>query len=169
MKSCRFALAFCAVALIGTLAADSASAQDGFGGYGRYGYSRFGYNRGYVHANHAAPPYFALNPPVYYGKVRPRDYGWSPFPYGPSGHAGYSARRPAVAASTERWAMTRGNEERIRNPYIDAEPAVDTESASPSDAKVEEAKVEEAKVEEATTGIIRNPYVDQPSRVATRR
>jgi hypothetical protein len=27
------------------------------------------------------PPYFAVNPPVYYSRVVPRPYGWSPFPY----------------------------------------------------------------------------------------
>jgi hypothetical protein len=147
MKSCHIALAFCAVALIGSLAADSAVAQDGYGGFGGYGYSgysRYG-NRGYVHANRVAPPYFAHNPPVYYGKVRPRDYGWSPYPYGPSGSFARSAS-PAPAAPDYRWAMSRGNEKRIRNPYIDGG------STSPSDVKVED----------ATTGIIRNPYVDEP-------
>jgi hypothetical protein len=27
------------------------------------------------------PPYFSTNPPVYYSRVVPRPYGWSPFPY----------------------------------------------------------------------------------------
>jgi hypothetical protein len=50
--------------------------------------------------------------------------------------------------------MSRGNGERIRNPFVDG-----GAPASPSDVKVEE----------ATTGIIRNPFVDLPeSRIATK-
>jgi hypothetical protein len=165
MKSCQIALAFCVVMLIGSFVTDSAAAQGyggcrgGYGGFGGgYGNSQFGFNRGYLHSNHPAPPYFALNPPVYYGSVRPRAYGWSPFPYGPSGgqfngsSATFSASQRVVA--DDRWAMSRGNGERIRNPFVDG-----GAPASPSDVKVEE----------ATTGIIRNPFVDLPeSRIATK-
>jgi hypothetical protein len=39
-------------------------------------------------------PYFATNPPVYYGVERPRSYGWTPYPYLGSDHAAATFERP---------------------------------------------------------------------------
>ncbi len=55
----------------------SAQAQDGLGlaylfGYGGVGGARYP-------STFAAPPYFALHPPVYYGERFTRPYGVSPF------------------------------------------------------------------------------------------
>ncbi len=67
----------CAIAV--TLTAGQASAQWGGGGYGNGNFGYGGYYGSYLQPFVAAPPYFALHPPVYYGKRYTRPYGVSPF------------------------------------------------------------------------------------------
>lgn len=80
-----------AVALVLGASAEPAQAQvDGFGygGYGALGYGGIG-GFGLLGLNGSAyrtgriptPPYFALNPPVYYSRPVARPYGHSPFAY----------------------------------------------------------------------------------------
>ena len=61
--------------------ADTASAQQAFGFpfVGNWPYAPFARFGGTVQS----PPYFALNPPVYYGSRHARPYGISPFPAPP--------------------------------------------------------------------------------------
>ena len=65
--------------VVTALGAGQASAQWG-GGFGGFGYAGYGgYYGSYIQPFVAAPPYFALHPPVYYGKRYTRPYGESPF------------------------------------------------------------------------------------------
>lgn len=73
--SATLILAFVAV----VCSSDTASAQNpcGFGGFQPFGfYQPFGARFG---SSIATPPYFATNPPVYYGARFARPYGMSPF------------------------------------------------------------------------------------------
>lgn len=65
----------CVIAMATTAGTASAQWGGGMGGYNGYGaYNSYAITS-YVHA----PPYFALHPPVYYGKRYTRPYGVSPF------------------------------------------------------------------------------------------
>jgi len=89
----RFVLALAAVAVIGVAGAPTAAA----GHPGAYPFFPFGFYQPYG-ANYAnttpTPPYFALNPPVYYGARYARPYGMSPFAAPPMVEtpAGYRGR-----------------------------------------------------------------------------
>ncbi len=72
-------LVVCALALAATVAStENAAAQ----GPGAYSFLPFGFYQPYgafYKNNIPTPPYFATNPPVYYGARHSRPYGLSPF------------------------------------------------------------------------------------------
>ena len=74
----RFLAPCCLLALASVCTPSNAAAQDP----GQYGFLPFGFYQPYG-ANYGTslktPPYFALNPPVYYGGRHARPYGISPF------------------------------------------------------------------------------------------
>ena len=74
----RLSAPFCLLALIFFSAHSTAAAQNS----GQFGFLPFGFYQPYG-ANYGTsvktPPYFALNPPVYYGTRHARPYGLSPF------------------------------------------------------------------------------------------
>ncbi|MEM8865354.1 MAG: hypothetical protein AAGF31_07365 [Planctomycetota bacterium] len=84
----RVLLTLAAAMAVVCLAESNASAQ-GFAGSGRL-FGQFGAFGGFGSTNifdlyrsgqTPIPPYFALNPPVYYSAPVPRTYGYSPFYY----------------------------------------------------------------------------------------
>lgn len=112
MKKTILAIAF---ALVGGMTADRAEA---FHGPGNVGFVPFGFYQPYGirYSNTVrTPPYFAVNPPVYYGSRYSRPYGESPFASPPllSAPAGYQVQpaaqfvRPPAAIGPE-----------ICNPYL---------------------------------------------------
>ncbi|MGB7345828.1 MAG: hypothetical protein WBD20_16550 [Pirellulaceae bacterium] len=75
----RFAATIVLAIVAAVCTSESASAQQpcGFGGFQPFGfYQPYGARYG---ASMPTPPYFALNPPVYYGARYARPYGISPF------------------------------------------------------------------------------------------
>jgi hypothetical protein len=60
------------------VAMTSSTATAQWGGFGLGGYYG-GFNGFAIQPYVAAPPYFAIHPPVYYGKRYTRPYGVSPF------------------------------------------------------------------------------------------
>lgn len=92
MKKFLIAAALTLVAAV--CVSDNASAQQpcGFGGFAPFGfYQPYGARYG---TSLRTPPYFATNPPVYYGARYARPYGISPFAAPPSvsAPASYRAR-----------------------------------------------------------------------------
>ena len=88
---------------------DTAQAQQpcGWGGFQPFGfYQPYGARFG---SSLATPPYFATNPPVYYGARYARPYGISPFASPPvvSAPAGYQGRLRSTFQQTP-----------LRNPYV---------------------------------------------------
>lgn len=76
MKTLSLALMF--VLAVSVTGFESASAHDG-GFYGSFGYGDYQpYGMRYS-TSVRTPPYFAVNPPVYYGARHTRPYGISPF------------------------------------------------------------------------------------------
>ncbi|OYP38489.1 hypothetical protein [Rhodopirellula sp. MGV] len=132
----RIALAFAALA-IAFSSVESASAASPFG----YPFVPFGFYQPYgaqYGSSMPTPPYFALNPPVYYGARHARPYGMSPF-----------ASPPMVTAGND----YRG---RLRSEFVysDYEKPVDT-SCNPC---ISHAKP----VPQATLGAIKNnPFVTE--------
>ncbi len=103
------------LALTGTMTAGRA---DAFHGPGNLGFLPFGFYQPYgVRYSNSVrtPPYFALNPPVYYGNRYARPYGDSPFASPPllTAPAGYHAH---PAAEFVRPAAMPGRE--ICNPFV---------------------------------------------------
>ncbi|MEM6329178.1 MAG: hypothetical protein AAF790_02900 [Planctomycetota bacterium] len=137
-----------AVAAIGLLLAGTTSSHarspSGYGG-GLFFGGGFGsttiwdlYRSGRI----PVPPYFALNPPVYYSYPVPRTYGYSPWPY-PG-----DVRTPDPLAAVEPLQIT--------NPYFDSS----TSRPSGAAAATPEQTV---KADSSHRGplTITNPYVDQ--------
>ncbi|QDT12596.1 hypothetical protein K239x_46060 [Planctomycetes bacterium K23_9] len=90
----RFAATIVLALVAAVFSSDTASAQQpcGFGGFQPFGfYQPYGARYG---SSLATPPYFALNPPVYYGARFARPYGMSPFASPPivTAPAGYQGR-----------------------------------------------------------------------------
>ncbi len=142
MKKLALALLF-AFTVIG-LEAPSASAQ-GFG----YAFQPFGFYQPYgveYSTSIPAPPYFALNPPVYYGTRYARPYGISPFAAPPTTGAPSDYRaHPAAQIYTPPQEV-----QPSCNPYVCKAPA---SAAKPK----------------LTQGEVRfNPFVDESDRIAKR-
>lgn len=102
-----------AVGMVGLSTQGIASAQ----GLGVYGFQPYGFYQPYgvrYRSSVAKPPYFALNPPVYYGTRHFRPYGISPFAAPPqvSAPAGYEGRAGAPGRRSNRY------EGPVSNPFI---------------------------------------------------
>lgn len=97
----KFAKLLIPCVLILASVAPTAKAHDGGLGlsmlFGYQGFNQFGMNTTF-----ASPPYFALHPPVYYGKRYTRPYGASPFAAWPQLQAtpGYAPAPHVDRAST---------------------------------------------------------------------
>lgn len=98
------------VSLVGLLSNQAASAQ----GLGAYGFQPYGFYQPYgvrYRSSTATPPYFALNPPVYYGTRHFRPYGISPFAAPPqvSAPAGYEGQAGASGVRSGSYHGPTGN------------------------------------------------------------
>lgn len=161
-------LAFIAGSMV--LSAEKASAQAPFG----FGFQPFGFYQPYGIQYQSAvptPPYFAVNPPVYYGTRYRRPYGISPFASPPvvQAPASFQASPDAAGMRSRAWPAP------VANPFIctGESPLVSDRSSTVGDLAVEESQ--EAKgVEEAAAaprvGEIRvNPFVDSEKLQLARR
>lgn len=139
----KLSLALLVLLVAGSLEASSAVANDPAG----YPFFPFGFYQPYGAAYRSSiptPPYFATNPPVYYGTRYARPYGISPFAAPPviSAPAGYQAHPAASFVSPPPMGQP------VCNPYCQ----------SPEEAGV-------APV--GTRGKVQqNPFVEQPEQVA---
>lgn len=126
---------------------DTASAYDGFG----FPYSMFGFGGPVARFGGIAqtPPYFATNPPVYYGSRYARPYGISPYAAppvvnAPAGYEGGPAARfyypPTPPAAP------------LCNPYICGQKSDTSQSSTPKLAAVGEIRT--------------NPFVDSTEHLA---
>lgn len=89
----RFAIVAVMAAALVVASAQEASASHPFG----FGFQPYGFYQPYgarFRSSTPTPPYFALNPPVYYGARYSRPYGMSPFAAPPmvSAPSGYHGR-----------------------------------------------------------------------------
>ena len=119
-----------------------------------YGFLPYGFYQPYgaTYGNSIrTPPYFATNPPVYYGARHARPYGLSPF-----------ASPPMVMPGERYRSRLRSQflQPRVPTPAPLCNPCVSKSKAVPPKAKVSEAKL--AKVGE----VRRNPFVEQLDHVA---
>ncbi len=109
------------------------------------------------------PPYFALNPPVYYGTRYSRPYGLSPFAAPPVVNA---------PASYEGRVAQRFVSPPVTNPYVEGACEQCSHSGSTSgEWEARKTDVPQATVVKAAKviGAVRtNPFVEQASRVASR-
>jgi len=155
MKPMFFSL--CLVALGGFFGASSASAQ-GFGGQGNLGFLPFGFYQPYgAHYGTSlrTPPYFATNPPVYYGTRYARPYGLSPFAAPPmlSAPADYTGREAANFVRPP-----------VNNPYMSESCGDCVGSASKSASDIAKATPAANKIGD----IQMNPFAVDANRVAKR-
>ena len=107
----------CGVVVLVLMAA-SFSFGDWYGGNGYY----YAYSQ-------ICPPYFALNPPVYYSYPVARTYGLYPFPY-----YGEIPNSPPVAAEPKT----------LVNRYVDQKPASESAYSSPQAVRIVNPYVEKA-------------------------
>ncbi|MCM2370491.1 hypothetical protein [Aporhodopirellula aestuarii] len=83
-------------------------------GFGAYGFQAYGFYQPYgvqYRSRVGTPPYFALNPPVYYGTRHFRPYGISPFAAPPqvSAPAGYHGQSGASSMRSRTYQGPVGN------------------------------------------------------------
>lgn len=145
MKSLALA-AIAAAALLIALPADSSAQGFGSGGHGFYGFGQSNIFDLYRSGRSPIPPYFALNPPVYYSYPVPRTYGYSPFYY-PG-----DVRTPDIVEG--------GQPLEIINPYVPsssttpaAKPAPESSASTPRRAVRPQPLV------------VENPFVTTPSEI----
>ncbi|TWU47809.1 hypothetical protein [Rubripirellula reticaptiva] len=144
------ALAVVAASLLGSsvLQSGTASAQ----GFGEFGFAPYGFYQPFgarYSTSIRTPPYFATNPPVYYGARHARPYGLSPFASPPMVQAGpnYNSRlrtefaEPIVPTPSPSFSQPCGN------------PCVHHSGAKPNPAKL--------------GAIQSNPFVDSTDRIAS--
>lgn len=145
----RLLMAVVAVASVG-LAASSVSAQSPYG-FQAYGFYQ-PYGVRYQTRTHT-PPYFALNPPVYYGARYSRPYGMSPFASPPvvSAPAGYQGRLRSQALDGPHHSVAPGYQSPVCD---DCNPYVQTSASSVSGQAV--AKVGKVRL---------NPFVNSGDRL----
>ena len=127
------------------LTSDSASAQNP----GNYGFIPYGFYQPYgarYGTSIRTPPYFATNPPVYYGARHSRPYGISPF-----------ASPPVVSAG-------QGYESRLRTQFLQPQVPTPQPLCNPC---VSHSKVVPAKTRVAKVGQIRsNPFAEPTDQIA---
>jgi hypothetical protein len=155
MKPIFFSL--CLAALGGFFTASSAKAQ-GFGGQGNLGFLPWGFYQPYgaqYGTSLRTPPYFATNPPVYYGARYARPYGLSPFASPPMLSA------PASYAGRESTQFVRPP---MGNPYV-TESCVDCFGDA---SKNESSLASNAPVARTMGEVQINPFAVDSSRVAKR-
>lgn len=147
----RFLFASVAVLFAGVMICDAKpAAANGFG----FGFQPFGFYQPYGARFGTAlrtPPYFATNPPVYYGARHARPYGISPFAAPPLATAGpgYQSRLASGFVSPQHASPV------LSNPCIHTRRESPGIIESPSDHVT------------TTVGKIRmNPFVDNVNRIA---
>jgi hypothetical protein len=145
----RTIAAFClAITLLPSLASTS-NADCGYlwGGPGLYGGGVVVGPQPYI----PAPPYFALHPPVYYGKRYTRPYGASPFA-SRSVLNSNPAYAPELAPTIRQYPV-----HQVVNPYHPSAVPANTVPANAAPALASPAR------KSAGPRIIQNPYVEQSS------
>ena len=133
MKNLLFAAAFAVCA--GLFASDTAQAQVGCNGIGFFPYGFYQPYGARFGTSLQTPPYFATNPPVYYGARYARPYGISPFASPPvvTAPAGYQGRlrsnfqqKPLAnpnVSSVNRPAARVAKKGKVQtNPFVESEP-----------------------------------------------
>jgi hypothetical protein len=160
MKPLFFSL--CLAGLGGLVTGGVAGAQNpgGFAGQSNLGYPfvPFGFYQPYgaqYGTTISTPPYFALNPPVYYGTRYARPYGLSPFAAPPMMDAPASYRGQIAPAFVR---------PPVSNPYIES-----CAGGCAKSAPADEAKVVVKKVGPIQIGPVQNnPFVTDQNQVAQR-
>jgi hypothetical protein len=133
-------------------------------GLGAYGFQPYGFYQPYgvrYRSSVATPPYFALNPPVYYGTRHLRPYGISPFATPPQVGApsGYTGQ---VGSSGVRARTYQGP---AGNPFICRAGESESRIVSQSDALA----IAETKPKAFRLGEIQiNPFVTEETHLAKR-
>ena len=156
MKPLFFSLCLASLGGFFTVIDASAAGPGGFAGPAATGYPfvPFGFYQPYgAHYGTSlrTPPYFALNPPVYYGTRYARPYGVSPFAAPPMVDAPASYRAQVSPAFVR---------PPVGNPYIsNACTSGCAEAAATKQTKVVVAKPSEIRL---------NPFVSDSSRIAQR-
>lgn len=82
MKPLACTLCLAAVAILASASSAHAQGPGGYAAQGNFSFAPFGFYQPYgavYGTSLRTPPYFALNPPVYYGARYSRPYGLSPF------------------------------------------------------------------------------------------
>lgn len=136
-----------AAAVIGLAVSEASANGPGFGWAG--GNNGFGSSNIfdlYRSGRTPIPPYFALNPPVYYSYPVPRTYGYSPFAY--SGNV----RTPDV--------LTESQPLEIMNPYVPSSTLKAKPAPSPETTVNNHAKTVQPLV-------VENPYFSEQSDIYT--
>ena len=111
----------------------------GFDGFGLNGFGLWGCDLG---ANDERIPYYSLFPPVYYSRIVPRAYGWSPFAYTPD----------AIILPLEE-----GGAKEIINPYIPR--GNSTPEAVPTPGTRAKPTADKTAADSDLIRVINNPYV----------
>ena len=107
-------------------------------GPGLYGFQPFGFYQPYgiqYRSSVATPPYFSVNPPVYYGTRHHRPYGISPFAAPPqvTAPAGYQGQPGASGVRSRHYSGPVGNPFICRSDSMSsASPASDETVSSPT-------------------------------------
>lgn len=120
MSARQICLGSLAAAVMAVIAAPQAQAQS----VAPFGFQAYGFYQPYgltYRSSVATPPYFALNPPVYYGTRHYRPYGTSPFASPPASTAPHNYH-----ATPGGPARRHGYQGPVSNPFIcrsDARPA----------------------------------------------
>jgi hypothetical protein len=147
MKPLRYLL-FATIALSAfALGSRDAQAQC-WGGFGFPGWYGYGTGYGYGYARYTPPPYYAVFPPVYYGKQVTMTYGDRPYFY-PYDYSRYFGQHHKDAAPSSEPAAS--SPVMIENPFLNKQAE---ESAEPEQASL--------RTYASQPQIIENPFLDQP-------
>ena len=149
----RLSLALLAIAILAVCHSQDAAAQHPFG----YGFQPFGFYQPYgaqFGTSVRTPPYFATNPPVYYGARHSRPYGISPF-----------ASPPVVTAPSTYTGRLRSTF--ADGPHITPVPATNPFLCQSSSATTPGMQVSATSAAGAPAGPIRtNPFVNTAEQLA---
>ncbi|MEN1679838.1 MAG: hypothetical protein AAGJ46_09600 [Planctomycetota bacterium] len=137
--------AIAAAAVLTALPEDSRAQGFGSGGHGFFGFGQSNIFDLYRSGRSPIPPYFALNPPVYYSYPVPRTYGYSPFYY-PG-----DVRTPAIIEG--------GQPLEIINPYVPSSSSQSAERPAPESSAKAPRRLEPQPL------IVENPFVTQDAEI----